>query len=75
MITKEVWDGLTQVQKQERLRVALSELCDIDDGKHALSGTPEQGRLTQIRIDLEQLVLQITEWETPQYEKNRPSSQ
>lgn len=73
MITKEVWDGLTRAQKDARLRNALSELCDIDDGKHALSGTPEQGRLTQIRIDLEQLVLQITEWETPQYEENRPS--
>jgi hypothetical protein len=75
MITKEVWDGLTRTLKDQRLREALTELCDIDDGKHALSGTPEQGRLTQIRTDLEQVVLQIIEWEKPQHEENRPSPQ
>lgn len=76
MITKEVWDGLTPEQKSNRLAEALTELCDIDDGKHALSGKPEQGRLTQIRKDLEEQVLQIVEWEKLQYEEeNRTSSE
>jgi hypothetical protein len=56
------------------LVAALTELCEIDDGKHALSGKPEQGRLTQIKKDLEGLVTNIIEWEKPEYEENRPSA-
>lgn len=74
MITKEVWGNLTAVQRKEQLAAALTELCEIDDGKHALSGKPEQGRLTQIKKDLEGLVTNIIEWEKPEYEENRPSA-
>ena len=74
MITKEVWNTLTAEQKHERLVAALTELCEIDDGKHALSGKPEQGRLAQIKKDLEGLVTNIIEWEKPEYEEDRPSA-
>lgn len=74
MITKEVWDNLTAAQQKEQLVAALTELCEIDDGKHALSGKPEQGRLSQIKKDLEGLVTNIIEWEKPEYEENRPSA-
>ena len=74
MITKDVWDTMPAAQKRERLVSALTELCEIDDGKHALSGKPEQGRLTQIKKDLEALVCNIIEWEKPEYEENKPSA-
>ena len=74
MITKEIWSGLTQAQKNVRVTEALTSLCEIEQGKHALQGTPEQGKISVIKKDLEHLVLNFIEWETPNYEENRPSA-
>lgn len=79
MIDKEIWDSLAPPKQLEQLSEALTQLHDIERGTHALSGKPEQGRLTTIRKELELFVLQVIEWEKPKYEnrkseKNRSST-
>ncbi len=73
MLTKELWKGLTTAQRQEKLTEALSDLCAIDEGRHELSSKPEQGKLTQIKREIELWLLQVIEWEKPVYEENRSS--
>ena len=62
MITKEIWDNLTEAQQHTRLVDALSELYKIDHRKHELSGELGQGRLAFVKKDLEALVLKFIEW-------------
>lgn len=74
MITKEIWDSLSATQKRERLAETLTQLHNIEEGRHELSGKPEQGKLSFIKKDLEELVLKFIELESPNYEENRPST-
>ena len=52
--------------KKKQLHDWLQQLADIDHGRHELSGKPEQGKLSNVKKDLEGLVIQAIEWEKPE---------
>ena len=62
-MTKELWLSLSEDKKKETFREWLQQIYDIEKGRHRLSGTKEQGKLSQIRKDLEKLILSTLEWE------------
>lgn len=63
MITKEVWLSYPQEKKKQEIESCLRQIVDIEEGKHNLSGTKEQGRLSQVRKDLETFILNTLDWE------------
>ena len=62
MMTKEVWDSLSQKEQLARLGDILAQLEVIANGKHELTGTGESGRIPAIKKALEEQVLNILEW-------------
>jgi len=62
-MTKDIWASLSKQRKKEEIERCLQQLVDIESGKHNLSGTKEQGRLAQVKKDLERFILQTLEWE------------
>lgn len=70
-MTKDLWSVLDEKSKKKQLREWLQQLADIEHGRHALCGKPDQGKLCTVKKDLESLVIATVEWEKPEEKKNR----
>ena len=57
MTTKDIWHTLTKEQKKAEVVGTLMQLKSIHNGKHALIGTAEQGRLAGVKKDLEAFLI------------------
>lgn len=62
--TKDLWFTLTKDGKKAKLVECLQTLYDIDNRKHVLSGAYEQGRLANVKKDLETFLINTGEWES-----------
>jgi hypothetical protein len=63
MLDENVWMQLNDFEKIEELQTYLSALVAIEKGAHELSHTKEQGKLAQIKKDLENKIFKIIEIE------------
>jgi len=63
MISKEVWKSLNKVDKRLRVVDCLNQLFAIETNTHELSNKPEQGRLCNVKKDLEQFLVNVADWE------------
>ena len=64
MITKDIWWTLTPNKKLEKLSEALLQLKEIDAPKSKLKTKIDQGRLANVKKDLEQFVIDVVSWES-----------
>lgn len=64
-MTKEIWSTLSEQDKKKQIREWLQQVADIDHGRHQLSGSKEQGKLSAVKKDLETLIIKTLEWEKP----------
>ena len=62
-IRREEWFALNRAQRHVEIAKRLQELYDIEQGKHPLSGTKEQGQLTDIKVAHEKFILSTVDWE------------
>lgn len=62
MLSKEEWQALSQTQKMSTLAACLQQIYNIEHKKHELSGTPQQGKLTAIKKELEAFALNVVQW-------------
>lgn len=60
---KDDWDKLSDVQKTDAVTKALRELQQISSKKHILCDTRMEGKLSDIRVNLEKFILNTAEWE------------
>lgn len=65
MLDENVWMQLSEDEKFLELQNYLNLLLNITNGTHELSNTPEQGRLTIERKDLQEKIFKIIEIENP----------
>jgi hypothetical protein len=63
MLDETEWLQLSEVDKYEELQKYLQELVLIDKGKHNLSYTREQGKLSKIKTELQNKIFKIIELE------------
>ena len=63
MLDETEWLQLSEVDKYEELQKYLQELVLIDKGKHNLSYTREQGKLSKIKTALQNKISKIIELE------------
>ncbi len=61
MITKDEWLKLPEPEQIKVLEKCLRELLDIDQGKHKLSYTKEQGKLIDIKQEQEHFIFELFE--------------
>ena len=55
---------MSKPDKQKQVEDTLTQLYIIQEGKHPLSGKYEQGRLANVKKDLETFVLNTAIWES-----------
>jgi hypothetical protein len=63
-VTKDVWICLSKAEKKAKMVEALTQLHNIDSGRHALSHKFEQGRLPRLKKDLEAFIIEASRWES-----------
>ena len=63
MIDAQLWLNLSEDEKVEELKRSLDLLLEIEEGRHSLSNTPEQGKLVWIKKELQEKIYQIIELE------------
>lgn len=63
MLDETRWLELSEADKHTELQSYLKELVLIEKGKHELSHTKEQGKLTAIKTDLQNKIFKIIELE------------
>jgi len=63
MLDENIWAKLTEAEKIAELQKHLDILESIDAGKHELSFTQAQGKLTSLRKASEETVFKIIELE------------
>jgi len=68
-MVKDDWDKLSDTQKIDEVTKALRELQQISSKKHLLYGTRVEGKLSDIRVNLEKFILNTADWEEEK-EKN-----
>jgi hypothetical protein len=63
MLDENIWLQLNEDEKFEELQSCLKQLNNIHNGSHELSKTREQGKLADIRKQLEEKIYKIIELE------------
>jgi hypothetical protein len=63
MLDENIWLQLSDDEKFAELEAYLDEVITIDSGKHALSNSREQGKLTAIKKELQEKIFKIIELE------------
>ncbi len=62
-ITKDIWMTLSSEDKKSKVTEALTQLYKITKNEHPLSNKLDQGRLANVKKDLETFVLNTADWE------------
>ena len=62
--TKDIWMTMTPDKKIEKVAEALAQLKEIDVPKSKLKTKIDQGRLANVKKDLEQFVINAVSWES-----------
>lgn len=62
--TKDVWFSLSKDDRKKKVVECLDQLHDIQNKKHPLSGKYDQGRLANVKKDLEAFLINTAEWES-----------
>lgn len=63
MLDETVWMALSEADKIQQLKIYIDELILIDEGNHRLSHSREQGKLSQIKKELQDKIYKIIELE------------
>ena len=63
MLDENIWLQLSDDEKFAELQSCLDAVINIDSGKHALSNSREQGKLSAIKKDLHEKIFKIIELE------------
>jgi hypothetical protein len=63
MLEENIWIQLSDLEKFAELQTYLNAIISIDEGKHELSNTPQQGKLVIIKKDLHEKIFKIIELE------------
>jgi hypothetical protein len=63
MLDENIWSRLSEAEKFIELRAYLNQLIDIEEGRHELSRTVEQGRLVEIKKEIHEKIYKIIELE------------
>ena len=71
MTTKDVWHTLSEAEKKSEVVKTLTQLYTIEQGKHTLSGKRQQGRLANVKKDLEAFLINTAEWESSRQQQKR----
>jgi hypothetical protein len=64
IVTRDLWLSLTSEKRVETISEALTELKEIDTPKSKLKTKYDQGRLTNVKKDLETFVVNAVGWES-----------
>ena len=64
MITRDVWLSLQENKKVEKIAEALTELKDLKNKNCRLKKNMSQGRIANIKKDLESFVINAVDWES-----------
>jgi hypothetical protein len=62
--TREIWLTLSDADKKAKVVETLEQIHAIEQGKHPLSGKPEQGHLAGVKKDLSAFLINTAEWES-----------
>ena len=63
MLDENIWLQLTDSEKFTEIQRYLNEYISIEQGTNELSGKPEQGKLAQIKKELEAKIFKILDIE------------
>lgn len=63
MLDENIWLQLSEDEKFDELQTYLNTFIDIEKGRHELSNTSTQGRLSTIRKELQEKIFKIIELE------------
>ena len=63
MLDENIWLQLTDDEKFTEIQRYLNEYISIEQGTHELSGKPGQGKLAQVKKELELKIFKILEIE------------
>jgi hypothetical protein len=63
MLDENIWLQLSEDEKFDELQSYLNAIIDIEKGRHELSNTRAQGRLSSIRKELQEKIFKIIELE------------
>lgn len=63
MLDENIWMRLNQKEKILELQNYLNELILIDEGKHELSNTQQQGKIPSIKKEIHEKIFKIIELE------------
>jgi len=63
MLDENIWLQLSENEKLDELQMYLNTFIAIEKGRHELSNTAAQGKLSTIRKDLREKIFKIIELE------------
>jgi hypothetical protein len=63
MLDENIWLQLSEEEKFAELQAYLDAVIQIDEGRHELSNTAGQGRLSGIKKELQEKIFKIIELE------------
>jgi hypothetical protein len=63
MLDENIWTHLSEDEKIAEMRTYLHEILQLEKGLHELSKTSQQGRLPEIKKELEANIFKIIELE------------
>lgn len=64
LVTKDVWYILTPEKRVEKISEVLFQLKEIDTPKSKLKIKHDQGRLANVKKDLEEFIINAISWES-----------
>jgi hypothetical protein len=64
IVTKDIWLTLTPEKRIEQIAEALQQLKEIDTKNSKLKTKIDQGRLANVKKDLEHFVISAISWES-----------
>lgn len=64
MVTEPIWRAFSKKEKEDKIVECLTQIEEIELGKHRLSGTRQSGALCHVKSDLEKFILNAISWET-----------